>query len=876
MRSRLSTAVVLITGCALALAAAANDTRDLVLRLDVEIHRATQAVLAGHPGSQQAARALVDRVDATGVVTRYIAGEADEPRASRAALRGPLHNLRLALDQPAIASRVLTRAAPQSGPMLAWDAKEGATCERPIPLSPGSALRVEVPAEGSRWFVVAPSRDESARFAISTLGSEIDAAVDVFADCREDDLPALASGDDNFGLQAIAALPSASHPVVVRLRNKGNAGIASIDAVLAVTISGRITRSDTGAPIASKTVVAFQGSSPSVSNFAGQASSQADGTYQLDIFGGGATNTYVRTRPIFEFESLDEAWDNVPCADSFALSSCGPGTPSAVATSDPALVANINFALSPGATILGQVVDRSGAPVPFANVSAIEVGAPQSQQRNTNTDEFGRYRITALRNGQYRIVATANGYRSQVFRDQDCIDDCGSVAGDLLTAVEFGVSRADFNLSRSGSIRVNVTAEGQPLNAFGSVSALNAAGSVVSTIFVNPGQTSVVLGPLQQGTYRVRAEENGLVSEYYDEVQCLQTCGSAEFQAATPIAVSNDSAPIEISMDLARLPEQSGVVRDTEGEPIANATVKLVRAFTQLSTTTDSNGAYRLRPSGAGLHRIQAGAPSHIDEAHANVPCDLNANACPGATLVDLSAGTSSAPVDFELARSATIRGSVSGLGSSTFFNVYALNTSNDPLNLGQFLNTGEGNFELRDLPPGTFHFGYSGGNNGRLQLFRDIDCGAQAFSFPQCPTSAATPVTLASESVVEGVNFTQRSRSGRPGRVTDAATGGGIAGVIIDAFDPQTGQRTRSVATDAEGRFEQGPDFNSVTWLLATDNYIGYLNEVYNDIECASGSVYLGNCSLAGATPVTFPGDESEIVISLNRENILFASGFE
>lgn len=798
------------------------------------------------------------------------------------ALRGPLHNLRLALDRPTDARHLLSQQSASAAMLHSAESRAGSGCFDAVPLEPGQPLQMEIAANGDRWITVPGAQASDGSSAISTFGSEIDAALEVYLDCREFAKGPIARGDDNYGLQAVVALPQATHPLMLRVRNLGGGGIASIHQIRAVTVNGRVTRSDTAAPIANKRIEAFQGTSPANASYVGQATTQADGTYQLVTFFGGSSNTYVRTASSsFEISTVDEAWDNVVCSGSFGLSSCGPGMPTPVATADGVTVNNIQFALSPGATIYGQVVDRAGVAVRNAQVTANQIGAPQSDQRDTLTDETGRYRLSALRPGQFRVLATAQGHTPQVFRGFDCISDCGQIGGTPVNAVEFDVSRADFSLSRSGSIAVTVTVEGQPLDQTTGVelTVLNAAGNGAASGFASASQGTVSLGPLAAGSYRVRASGSGLVSEYYLDVECAAQCGPAEFQAAQPLAVSNDMAPVTIGMDLRRLPEVGGLVTDSNGAPIAGARIRLIRDFSEASVLTGTNGRYAVRPLAAGSHLVHASTPAHVDEAHSNVPCAISfGGSCPGATLVDLTAGAAVPPIDFQLDESPAISGRVTNLpASSQFDSIVPLTVGNaEQPQRGTFTQLADGRYTLTDLQSGPTRFGFSGSSSGRLQLFRDIDCGSQVFSFSQCPANGPTNLSLAVGGDIPGVDFSFVSRNGRQGRVTDAVTGLPLAGIIIDAFNVPTGARMRSATTDVDGRFDIFVDFGSASYFLATDNFIGYRNEVYSERECPVGSVYLGNCSLAGATPVAFPGTGSQILFTLRAEFVLFSSGFE
>ncbi len=882
MRALFIAAIVLVS--ATGFANATTDTENLRdwVRLDSEIQRATQALASDPNASRPAVEELLKRVDTINGASDLRPDESALSRAKRYALRGPLYNLRLALEQPEMASRISKHAVQPRGPLMSAQGVAGVGCEQAIELVPGRPMHIEVPTNGSRWIAVRSPLGASAPLAVTTVGSVIDAAVKVYADCRDTGKPAISSGDDNYGLQAIALLPPAAHPLMVELRNQGERGIAMVDAITAVTINGRITRIDTGSPLRSYALEAYRGANPGSVQYAGQATSQSNGDYQLVTYSTTAgPNTYVRTKgPYYAVLYLDKAWDNITCSQAFALSDCGPGTPSPVATDDGVTVSNVNLALSPGGAIYGQILDHSGVPIDSAQVSISQAGASSTAVRNVYADAAGRYRVAGLVSGQYRVVASAIGYKSQVFAGFDCDITCDQIPGTPVATVEFGQSLASFSLSRGNSIVVSTTVGGQPTaNFYLQVIAVNPAGNAVSNAGSGGSGAPVLLGPLPAGTYRVRVEGGGLVSEYYQDVLCAAVCGAAEFQAATPIALNNDAPPVAISMDLERVPEITGVVTGAGGSPIANATVTIFRNYSQQTTQTASDGSYRIRPPALGSYMVHAGTANHIDELYDDLPCNnvSYVSNCIGGTPIIVSAGTSPAPVNFQLAPSAKIRGQIGNLPAFTNFQIVALNAMNLGVNPGRLVQQGDGNYELSDLPEGQFRFVYWPGSFSRFQVYDGIDCGPEAYDYTQCPLSNATPVSLVSGANVDGINFRNRSRIGRLGQVTDAGNGLPLAGIIVDVFDPQSGDRVGSAISDADGRIDIAPNSSpGSTFALATDNYRGYINEVYNNIECPVGSAYLGTCSLAGATTVTFPGDGSELSIALRPSDVLFRSGFE
>ena len=69
-------------------------------------------------------------------------------------------------------------------------------------------------------------------------------------------------------------------------------------------------------------------------------------------------------------------------------------------------------------------------------------------------------------------------------------------------------------------------------------------------------------------------------------------------------------------------------------------------------------------------------------------------------------------------------------------------------------------------------------------------------------------------------------------GTVTDVATGDPVSDVSIQIYDA-SGNYVDVSYTDAVGYYELYAGLPGGTYFAATDNYEGYINEVYDDLPC-------------------------------------------
>ena len=111
-------------------------------------------------------------------------------------------------------------------------------------------------------------------------------------------------------------------------------------------------------------------------------------------------------------------------------------------------------------------------------------------------------------------------------------------------------------------------------------------------------------------------------------------------------------------------------------------------------------------------------------------------------------------------------------------------------------------------------------------EIYNNIQCSAV------CDVDAITPITVATNPVTD-VNFVLDPGGRIAGRVTDSVTGVGIADVIVNFTDPGDNVEFTTAKTDATGNYLSDGGTATGNIYAATQNTLGYRNEVFENIHC-------------------------------------------
>ncbi len=293
-----------------------------------------------------------------------------------------------------------------------------------------------------------------------------------------------------------------------------------------------------------------------------------------------------------------------------------PAAPN-VAVADLADTPNIDFTLGTGGSISGTVTGSGGTPIAGATVSALGTFFGSD-----TTAADGTYTVTTLAPGSYWVSVDANGYVMEYYNDAYSIPMAPNVAVTDLT----DTPDIDFALGVGGSITGFVRDEASTPVQDATVWAMGN-----SVDFTTTGADGAYSLPhLAPGSYKVSAEADGRISEYYANVY--------DPLAATGVTVTDLTATPNINFELGPGGSIAGFVRDGSGSPIEGASVHAWQEHSWGDDQTAADGSYTITGLAPGSYLVQADANGYAMEYYNGVYTSASA------TLVPVTAPDASAP----------------------------------------------------------------------------------------------------------------------------------------------------------------------------------------------------------------------------------------
>jgi protocatechuate 3,4-dioxygenase beta subunit len=584
---------------------------------------------------------------------------------------------------------------------------------------------------------------------------------------------------------------------------------------------------------------------------------------------------------------LAELYDDLPCAQG-----CDPLTGTPVPVEFDQQTPGIDFTLVPKGSISGTVVDQATGEEIWVEVAVYDQAGHWVASGYSG---YGGYRVPGLADGSYFVVIAGSywpEHLEELYNDLPCWggppEGCDPTTGDLVAA-SAGVPTLgiDFALARRGEITGTVQDAGGGSPGNGYVLVVNAAGVGVANAYWTEYQSTYTASGLAPGSYFVVADSDSLHrDEVWQDLPCdgeyPQHCSHA---AGTPVQLSLGGVVSGVDFTLDRLGAMQGVVLDqSSGEPLEYVGVAIYNGsgfhlgsvYSSTSGEWEWNGAW----PGVFFAVTDNAGPSHFDQLFDGIPCPggpgVGCNPSAG-TPIPLSYNSVSSGVDFLLPRSGAIAGVVvrepSGAPIPSLY-VAAWN-SNRTL-VAEAWTDSSGSYALRGLATGSYFVATrSGYGYGVLdELFDDIPCLGGP---PEgCDPTKGTPIAVVEGSTTRFIDFALRpwGREGITGTVTDLGSGGPLEGVAIDFWD-SGGEWRGAAMSGASGSYLA--ELSPGTYWASTDNPLGYLNEIFDDLPCPGGSAYSGACDPLLGDPVVVTEDAITGAIDFALEGLLpFADGFE
>lgn len=512
---------------------------------------------------------------------------------------------------------------------------------------------------------------------------------------------------------------------------------------LASGISGKVTDSQTGNPLASMVVAAYT----PAGLLQATATTDLAGRYSLNV-------------PAGSFRVL--AYDNAGVYATTFYGDASSFETTALISGDSS---NVNFALKRGGTISGSVSNAAGS---ASGLTVAAYNLDGSRRGFTTTSASGTYTLV-LPPGNYKVAAydDAGFLWPKFFPDQNSF-----ASAPTINVAASQNSIADFHLEAAAHIIGTVT-DADTLAPLGSiiVSAYDVSGTLVSsTLSAFDGSFNL---KTPAGTFRVVVSDprQTFATAYY---------GGVTFATATNIALAAGVTQASVQVPLRRAGFVSGQVTDTTGAPLQVTVAAYGLDGTLRATTETANGIFNLALP-PGDYKLAAYDTRFVFATQFY----SQQKAFSAANIVTVTSGTVPSAVKlFVLSHGARITGTIVDAQTSapiSGITVAAYDTNSEILSSGTSNAAGQ---YLFVVPAGAY----------RLVAFDNSLRYATEFSGGNAYETSRVYTETADG--VESFNFSMKRGIQVTGRVKDAS-GAAISGVAVSALDPSGNHAGSAVATN-------------------------------------------------------------------------------
>jgi uncharacterized repeat protein (TIGR01451 family) len=263
----------------------------------------------------------------------------------------------------------------------------------------------------------------------------------------------------------------------------------------------------------------------------------------------------------------------------------------------------INFSLEQGGTISGTVTDSQGNPLGGVSIECDAVGSAYSH--GAETDSNGIYTLTGLPFGTYRLLSPSSGrwgenddnWAGKWYYQKDGWDrnQANSVTISLSAP---DIADIDFTLIQGGSVTGQITDDqGNPLPGANVWADYYESGDRASAARTDENGAYRLQG-LEDGLYRVGAEDSGRVRKYYND--------TLRYDQAASVNVTAGQTLGGINIALERGGTISGAVTDKQGNPLGGISVQCDNVDQPYGggAETISDGTYILTGLPFGTYKV--------------------------------------------------------------------------------------------------------------------------------------------------------------------------------------------------------------------------------------------------------------------------------
>jgi len=400
--------------------------------------------------------------------------------------------------------------------------------------------------------------------------------------------------------------------------------------------------------------------------------------------------------------------------------------------------------------------------------------------------------------------------------------------------------------NQTGSIQGNVTdaVSGAPL-AFEFVYIYDSTGN-----FVTYGETDTAghyfsTDGLSTGVYYAFSWPGNYLPELYNNIPC----NGCDVTTGTPINVTDDI--VTSNINFAVTPYYGRITGTiTNGTaPLSDVVVLFYDGAGDAlgSASSDAGGFYEAFVPAANspfkARTFNATYPGLIDVLYDGFAC-IACNVSTG-TPISVSPGGTTSGINFNLQAGGSIAGSVTDASGPVYQASLEVFNSSGTL-VANTQTDFDGNYSLiTGLVAGTYYVRASAFAHAP-ELYNNIPCTS-------CNVTTGTPVTVTAGQTTSNISFVLTPTTTTiSGRVFDASTNAGIEGVLVLLYN-STGLQVTFGITDTNGDYSAPVDAG--TYYARTDNGAnsGYLEQLYNNIDCTGCNVLSGTPIVAvGGTPST------------------------